>query len=244
MRLCRVWPGATIGRITRTGAGIDMTEQPQGAGVAGARRPIKSRSNRYIQLLATRMAAAGISPNAISMASVLLAVLGAASLLLVPGSIGLVLCALGIQLRLLCNVVDGLVAVEHARKTPTGALFNEVPDRISDAVLLVALGYAISEPWLGWLAAVLAILTAYIRVLGGSLGLAQSFQGPMAKSQRMAAMTLGCLIGAVEWHWNHSQHALQFAAWIIVLGSTLTCWARLDAISMQLNGLRPGPSGH
>lgn len=221
-----------------------MTEHPQGAGVAGARRPIKSRSNRYIQRLASRLAGAGISPNAISMASIVLAVLGAAFLVLVPGSIGLVLCALAIQLRLLCNVVDGLVAVEHARKTPTGVLFNEVPDRISDAVLLVALGHAIAEPWLGWLAAVLAILTAYIRVLGGSLGLAQNFQGPMGKSQRMAAMTLGCLIGAIEWHWFHSLHALQLAAWVIVLGSTLTCWARLDSISMQLNGLRPGPSGH
>ncbi|MDO4232372.1 MAG: CDP-alcohol phosphatidyltransferase family protein [Lautropia sp.] len=221
-----------------------MTERPQGAGVEGARRPIKSRSNRIIQQLARRMAEAGISPNAISMASVVLAVLAAVSLLLVPGGVGLVLCAIGIQLRLLCNVIDGLVAVEHARKTPSGALFNEVPDRISDSVLLVALGHAIGMPWLGWLAAVLAIFTAYIRVLGGSLGLAQNFQGPMAKSQRMAAMTLGCLVGAVEWHLNHSLHALHAAAWIIVLGSTLTCWARLDAISMALNGFRPGPSGH
>ena len=41
----------------------------------------------------------------------------------------LVLAALGIQLRLLCNMLDGMVAVEHGRATPVGALYNDVPDR-------------------------------------------------------------------------------------------------------------------
>ena len=40
---------------------------------------------------------------------------------------------------------------------------------------------------LGWAAAVLALLTAYIRALSGSLGLPQRFLGPMAKQHRMFA---------------------------------------------------------
>ena len=65
-------------------------------------------------------------------------------------------------------------------------LYNEVPDRVADSLFLVALGYAIGMPWLGWLAALAAAVTAYIRVLGGTFGLAQDFRGPLAKQHRMA----------------------------------------------------------
>jgi phosphatidylglycerophosphate synthase len=33
----------------------------------------------------------------------------------------------GIQLRLLCNMLDGMVAVEHKMHSKTGELYNEVP---------------------------------------------------------------------------------------------------------------------
>ena len=45
--------------------------------------------------------------------------------------------------------------------------------------------------WLGWLGALAAAVTAYIRVLGGSLGLPQDFRGPLAKPHRMVVMTSG-----------------------------------------------------
>ena len=41
------------------------------------------------------------------------------------------------QLRLLCNMMDGLVAVEGGLKSKAGDLFNEAPDRIEDVILLV-----------------------------------------------------------------------------------------------------------
>lgn len=44
--------------------------------------------------------------------------------------------------------------------------------------------------WLGWATALLAALTAYVRVFGGALGLAQDFAGIMAKQRRMAALNV------------------------------------------------------
>jgi phosphatidylglycerophosphate synthase len=103
-----------------------------------------------------------------------------------------------IQLRLLCNLLDGMLAVEMGLKTPTGELFNDLPDRIADVVILVGAGYAVrNEPYglaLGWSAAVFALFTAYVRVLGGSLGLTQHFIGPMAKQHRMFTLTLAAII--------------------------------------------------
>lgn len=149
-------------------------------------------------------------------------------------SAALVGVAACIQLRLLCNLLDGMVAIEGGKQSATGALYNEVPDRLADSAFLVALGYAIELDWLGWYAALAAALTAYIRVLGGSLGLAQDFRGPQAKPHRMAVLTAGCLIGAVELQRFDGQFALRAAAWIIAAGTTLTCVTRTVAIAAKL----------
>jgi phosphatidylglycerophosphate synthase len=89
---------------------------------------------------------------------------------------------------LVCNLLDGMVAIEGGKSTATGALFNEVPDRLADALFLVPLGYASRYPWLGWLA-LLAVLSAYIRVLGDALGQPQDFGGILPKQRRLAVLT-------------------------------------------------------
>lgn len=176
----------------------------------------------------------GVSPNFISTVSLLFAAAGAFALLRWQGIAGLVVTALCIQLRLLCNLLDGMVAIEGGKQSATGALYNEIPDRIADSLFIVALGYAIELPWLGWLGALAAAVTAYIRVLGGSLGLKQDFRGPQAKPHRMAVMTAGCLLGAIELAYSQTQYALHAAAWIIAIGALLTCVTRTAAIARQL----------
>lgn len=201
---------------------------------ASNRRPIRSRGNRHMQAFAGWLARSGVSPNAISLVSIVFAALGAAALLHVPWPWGPWLCALAILLRLLCNLFDGMVAVEGGRQTATGALYNEVPDRVADSLFLIALGYATGLVWQGWLAALLAAITAYIRVLGGSLGLAQDFRGPMAKPHRMWTQLLACLAAPVSLWVPGTQWVLAAALWIIVAGSALTCATRLRAITGQL----------
>jgi phosphatidylglycerophosphate synthase len=115
-----------------------------------------------------------------------------------------------------------------------GRLYNEFPDRITDSLLIVALGYACGTAWLGWLGALLALATAYVRVFGGSLGLAQDFGGVMAKQQRMAVLTLACVIGAAELFWHSARWALLAAAVLIAAGSLITCVTRTRAIAAQL----------
>jgi phosphatidylglycerophosphate synthase len=199
-----------------------------------ARRPIAARGNRLIRALAESLARSSVTPNVISMFSIVAAVAGAAALIYVPGLAGALLCALGIQLRLLCNLLDGMVAVEGGKSTPTGALYNEYPDRAADSVLLVALGFAAGLPWLGWLSALLAALTAYIRLSGGALGLPQSFRGPFAKQQRMAVMTLACLLAPVEALLHDARYVLPGALILIAVGSALTCVLRARDIATQL----------
>lgn len=199
------------------------------------RRPIQARGNRHIVRLAAYLARRqSPTPNQISCLSAVCALLGALCLLLhAAGWPMLLLAAVFIQLRLLCNLIDGMVAVEGGKKTAVGEIYNEFPDRIADSLLLIGAGYAAGFGWLGWLAALLAALTAYIRVFGGSLGFAQSFAGPFAKQQRMAALTITCLLGALEsacYH-SHSTAALFYGLLIITVGTAWTCRTRTREIA-------------
>lgn len=195
----------------------------------GDRRPLKVRGARWSQQFARQLAASGITPNQISVASIFFAIAGAAGLL--AGGWYLLLAAACIQGRLLCNLFDGMVAVEHNKATPLGAVYNEFPDRIADSILLIAAGYAMDAPALGWAAALIAVLTAYVRVFGASCGLGHDFRGPMAKQHRMALLTLACIVTPV----------LPYGAWpllmslvVIVALSALTCVTRTLALCNAL----------
>jgi phosphatidylglycerophosphate synthase len=198
------------------------------------RRPLASRSTEWAIYLAGALVRAGVSPNTISIFSVLVASLGAYLLVCIPTMGGLLGAAVCVQLRLLCNLLDGMVAIEGKRQSAAGALYNEIPDRIADSLFIVALGYAIDESSVGWFGALAAAVTAYIRVLGGALGLKQDFRGPMAKPHRMAVITAGCVLGAIELRFAGSHWILIAAAWIIAIGSTITCGSRALAIARQL----------
>lgn len=202
------------------------------------RRPLTTRSLSWVIWLSKKLASYNVSPNTISTFSVLPALL-AAGLLTCPFininlADKLMIVAVLIQLRLICNLLDGMVAIEGGKKSNVGALYNEVPDRIADSLIIVALGYAVGEPWLGWVGALLAAITAYIRVLGGSLGLPQDFKGPMAKQHRMFVLTIACVLAAIETTVLGSTVALLLAAWVIAIGSGITCVTRLKSMSDSL----------
>ena len=135
----------------------------------------------------------------------------------------LVVAVCGMQLRLLCNLFDGMVAIEGGFKTKSGEFFNELPDRFSDAFIFIGdgvirAGLLPARGELGWAAAVLAMITAYVRALGASMGAGQHFIGPMAKQQRMALMTAACLIGALAPVWAQLQYVIPAALALVVVG--------------------------
>lgn len=198
------------------------------------RRPLASRDARWVRRTAAVLARSAVTPNQISVASVVFAAIGAATLAWWPTPLALLLAAVMVQLRLLCNLFDGMVAIEGGKQSPLGALYNEFPDRIADSLLIVALGHAAAQPWLGWLGALLAALTAYVRASGGALGFEQDFRGPFAKPQRMAVLTIACLTGAVELQISGTRHALLAAAAVIAAGAALTCMTRTCALAARL----------
>ncbi|QEG00423.1 CDP-alcohol phosphatidyltransferase [Stieleria maiorica] len=213
------------------------------------RRPLKTRDWRIFQQVAAWLAQTAVTPNMISVSSIGFAV--AAGLALAGTSVaqssgmlaGLYFsAAVCMQLRLVANLLDGMVAVEGGKGSPAGALYNEVPDRVSDAAILIGAGYSLaSRPELGLMAAVVAVFVAYVRAIGSSVGAGEVFAGPMAKPQRMALMTLGSVLccfvslsgSGLSGRWQ--SHIMGTVLGLIIVGGAITAVRRLRFISETLH---------
>jgi len=221
-----------------------QTSKPMSSSGSPERRPLKTRGRRWAGVLACRVARAGIQPNQISLFSLVFATVAGACLVATGGREGAVAVglwvgvALGIQLRLLCNMLDGMVAVEGGLRSKSGEIYNELPDRFADVMILVAAGYSHPSPnylpVLGWIAAVLSVITAYVRALGVAAGASQYFLGPMAKPHRMAVLTAASLANAVLLGFGGTFSVVPAALWVIVMGCVITINRRTLRIVREL----------
>ena len=211
-----------------------------------ARRPLKSRGTTWAQSLSRVLLKLGFRPNTVSLLSIVCAGAGGAAMFWVTRTESSwpfwLIAATGIQMRLLCNLMDGMLAVEGGLKSTTGELYNEIPDRIADALILVPLGYAGGTPLtiaLGWAVACGAVLTAYLRALGAALTHQHDFCGPMAKPQRMFVTTVCCLgmmtLALLDVRWP----LILWTLVVIGLGIGITSWRRVRHLASRLNQTSP-----
>jgi phosphatidylglycerophosphate synthase len=226
---------------------------------APGRRPIAVRHWAIFRKLAVWLAGRGVSPNTISVAGMGCGIAAGIALASTSWSsssleerVAWLAAALLIQLRLLANMLDGMVAIECRRASPVGELFNEVPDRISDVATLAGAGYAVGgDVTLGYLAACVALFTAYVRAMGKAAGAPQEFCGPMAKQQRMFLVTLVAVYSGLTpeaWRPSFSLHSGESERWwglmalalaLIVIGGLATAVRRLRRITLNLRKATP-----
>jgi phosphatidylglycerophosphate synthase len=219
-----------------------MQETP---GTTIDRRPIATRNRKWAQTSTAWLASRNVSPNAISIAGMCACIVAGIALGLTSIAdyrILWLIAALGAQLRLTANMLDGMVAIASSRTSKTGELYNEVPDRISDAAVFIGAGFAWGgNVTLGYLATSLAIFTAYVRAAGKIAGAPNEFCGPMAKQHRMLVITLVCVYAAVtprSWQmivFNQSQIGLMtLGLAIIIAGCLITVIRRVGRIARAL----------
>jgi phosphatidylglycerophosphate synthase len=192
------------------------------------RRPLTSRNSAWAGRLASWAVSREITPNQISQASMGFATAGFFLFALSSQTSGftqflfLIVAAATLQARLVCNLIDGMVAIEGGKGAKDGPFWNEAPDRVSDFLFFTGAGLAAGQPELGLLAAALAIATAYIRELGRAEGFPPDFSGPLAKPQRMAVLTAGTVLAALY----ASEWTLTVTLWIVVAGTAATILRR------------------
>ncbi len=212
------------------------------------RRPVASRNAGWAQAAARRLAAGRVTPNHISITSMGAALIAGAAFW-GAGHVGawaaaalLILAAAACQARLLCNLLDGMVALEGGKQEPSGPFWNEFPDRVADLLIFGGAGLGIANPALGLAAAAFAIFTAYVRELGRATGAPADFSGPMAKPHRMAVMTGAALLAVAEPLLPLIPGIiLTGALWTVTIGAALTVLRRAVRLVGWLNARRQQP---
>jgi phosphatidylglycerophosphate synthase len=218
--------------------------------VVPERRPMFTRDWNLSKQLTRGLVAKRVPPNMISlvgMAGAVVAGLALAATSLSPWPQAMYLLAVaGIIVRGMGNLLDGMVAVESGKASPLGELFNEVPDRVSDIAILVGAGWAAGgNATLGLLAALVAVLVAYVRAEGKVTGAAQHYCGPMAKPGRMVVIVvISAYCGLTPASWqpaasfgNHQFGLMAIGLAIIVGGGIVTIIRRLKKIARDVSTL-------
>jgi phosphatidylglycerophosphate synthase len=209
------------------------------------RRPIATRNRKWAQAATVWLASRNVSPNAISIAGMCACIVAGIALTatsIADHRILWLIGALGAQLRLTANMLDGMVALASGRASKTGELYNEVPDRVSDAAVFIGAGFAWGgNVTLGYIATILAIFTAYVRAAGKIAGAPNEFCGPMAKQHRMLVITLICLYAAIaprSWQIitliDLQIGLMSLGLVIIIAGCAITVVRRLGRIAQAL----------
>src|ERR1700722_17812957 len=104
----------------------------------------------------------------------------------------LILAPLFCYLRLWFNMLDGMVAVAAGKASRRGEILNDLPDRTSDIVIFAGVAHSgLMNPLLGYWAAILAVLTAYVGLFGQALAGQREFGGMMSKPWRMVTLSVG-----------------------------------------------------
>lgn len=216
------------------------------------RRPLSTRDTAWAKAVADWLGRLGASPNGISTSGMIAALVAGACLVVTAhvepiwAAVCFVAAAVLIVLRLLANMFDGMVALSTGKTSFVGELFNEIPDRVSDAAILIGAGYAVGGRIdLGYAAACMALFLAYLRAEGKVAGAHQEYCGPMAKQQRMLVVIVAsCLAAILPSAWAQEVEVttklgvMSWAMVTILAGGVVTVVRRLAKIVAVLQEVK------
>lgn len=181
----------------------------------------------------------GVSSEAVAICGMVLGILAGISFMATSEEVHQVLFwTLGgsaCLLRIFCIQLHNALKHPSRDREAEDVFFEELPERVSDAVTLIGLGFATqSNSWLGLAAALGAIFSAYVRSFGVARGADEKATriGPMTRSHRLTLvlvtsimMTIG-VSPADELGVTIPQAALG----LIIIGCTATILIRLVKI--------------
>src|SRR5258707_3713854 len=205
-----------------------------------SRRPIAAVFRRTGDAATQFCVHHGIHPDAISYLSIVAALI-AAICFWKSGERRwlLIISPLFCYLRLWFNMLDGLVAFAAGKASRRGEILNDLPDRISDIIIFVGVADSgLMNPLVGYWAAILAVLTAYVGLFGQALGGQREFGGIMSKPWRMVALGVGAWLEFVGGRSFGSFTILEWTCLIVIAGCVETMVVRLKRITAALQDKR------
>ncbi|HEV8631165.1 MAG TPA: CDP-alcohol phosphatidyltransferase family protein [Thermoanaerobaculia bacterium] len=175
---------------------------------------LKPAFQGLLRPLVARLVRAGVTPNQVTVAALLLSAAVGATVAISRARWALLLLPPALLLRMALNALDGMMAREHDLRTPLGALLNEVGDLLADALLYLPFALL---PGCNPVAVVVAVVLAGASELAGvaalEAGASRRYDGPLGKSDRafvFGALGLALGLGLPAGPW------LDLVLWLVV----------------------------
>lgn len=178
------------------------------------------------------LVARGTAPNTITLAGIGFgAAAGATLWSTAPGPLAAVAVGTLLAARLACANLDGGVAREAGTGTGSGAVVNELGDRLAEFAALAGV-LALAPAALVAATALAATMPSWVALAGAAAGAPRPQGGPVGKTERCLLLVV---IAATGW-------AVPLLA-VIAIGSLATAARRLGRIRRDLSVGMPVPVG-
>jgi hypothetical protein len=169
------------------------------------------KQTQWIKNITTRLVTKGITPNEIALSSMVFAQVASFAFLLAFcfnsiwfTSCCLIIAIIGILLRLLCNVLVDMVEKEGGVHSPFSVVYHTFADRYSDVVIYLGMGYGLWmfgwSAYVGWAAALCAVINAYIDLFVKVYRLKQTFSDLITKLQPIILVIVTLLTFIISGH--------------------------------------------
>ncbi|RXA21320.1 CDP-alcohol phosphatidyltransferase family protein [Methanosarcina sp. MSH10X1] len=149
-------------------------------------------ASRVIEPLADLFVRYEVSPDTVSIASLICAFFAGLSFYYSPASRELVLLAgILVILNSIFDALDGVIARKADRATSRGDFLDHVIDRYSDVFIICSIFFAGYVPWQIGVAAIVGVqLTSYLGTQAQALNLGRYYGGIMGRADRLIVIIL------------------------------------------------------
>lgn len=183
----------------------------------------------------------GARSESIALAGMILGILAGAAFMLTSEAVGVhqawlfgaILCLL----RIVAIKTTETLQPSQSRQSREEQFYNELPERVSDAITLMGFGFAAhSNAWLGLAAALTAIASAYARSLVSTRTNWRRYTGfvPMRRAQRLLILSAASFVLMENPDAAWEGYSLPSLALILIVSgcllATLLQWLRLRGI--------------
>lgn len=195
----------------------------------------RPRVGRVVAPVVSRLARAGVTPDAVTVTGTVGAV--AAAVLLIGNGI-LFWGAFTVTVFVLLDMLDGALARARGGGSVFGAVLDSVGDRAADAAIFGALVWWFSGAGdnrllvlLALLCLVLGVLTSYVKARAEGVGL-RCDVGFVERTERLILVLVGTGFTGLG-----IPYALHVALWLLLVGSAVTVVQRFVAVRRGSRGL-------
>ncbi|MGA9098209.1 MAG: CDP-alcohol phosphatidyltransferase family protein [Methanotrichaceae archaeon] len=200
---------------------------------------LRNKSKAVAEPFAAVAQEAGITPNQLSVLSLIFGVASAVFYYLssFSSSKGIILfmAALMVLLNALTDMVDGALARMTGSADQKGDLLDHVIDRYADILILSGIVFAGYAPWpVGFLAVAGVLLTSYIGTQAQAINLGRYYGGMMGRADRLTAIIVTTFANAI---YADKIEGLALLGWLVVwimLSSHITALQRFGYIWKRL----------